>query len=287
MSESLPKLPVRRRTAHKGNFGTCLLVGGSRGMMGAIVLAGRAALRSGVGLVRLAVPASQRGTLPAAVPEATSIGLFEQEGAIARGALRVLVRAVTDVQAVGVGPGLSCADSVRSMVPTLVEHTPCPLVLDADALNVLVGSLDVIAARTEPTVITPHPGEAARLLELESSAQVQVAREESARRLADSTGAVVILKGHQTVIQDGDRLWVNVTGNAGMATGASGDVLTGIVTALLAQGMSAYDAARLGVHAHGLAGDLAIETGSQTGLIAGDLVDRLPEVWRRLGEEVA
>ena len=282
---SIPPLPERPAAAHKGSFGTCLLVGGSEGMMGAVVLAARAALRTGVGLTRVLVPRSQLGVLPVAVPEATSTGLDESDGAIRETAAGEIVAASSGVAAVGIGPGMSLRGSARQLVRAVVAQIEGPLVVDADALNAMVGGLDLVRERRAPTVLTPHPGEAARLLGLESAAAVQADRRGAATRLATSTGAIVVLKGAGTVVCEpsGEVAWTNETGNAGMATGGSGDVLTGIVTSLLAQGMEPLSAACLGVHAHGLAGDHVVARGSMPGLIAGDLVEALPGVWRELG----
>lgn len=282
MSE-IPSVPNRPLDAHKGTFGTCLLVGGSGGMTGAVVLAARAALRSGVGLVRVAVPASRQPILPVAVPEATSLGMPERDGALALASAEGILEAARRAQAVGVGPGLSLAGEVRPLVARLVEGIAQPLVLDADALNAIAPRLDLVAARRSPTVLTPHPGEAARLLGLAGGSAVQQDRPGAARRLAEGTGATIVLKGAGTLVVEGSALYRNETGNAGMATGGSGDVLTGMVTALLAQGMAPFAAAVLAVHAHGSAGDAAARAGSQAGLIAGDLIRALPGVWRRLG----
>jgi len=282
---TVPPLPARPAEAHKGTFGTCLLVGGSQGMMGAIVLATRAALRSGVGLTRALVPASQLGVMPVAAPEATSGGLPEIAGAISEEAIGQIVAASSSVQAVGIGPGISTRGSTGEFVRAVVRQIECPLVIDADALNALAGTPELVHERAHATILTPHPGEAARLFGMVSGAAVQAKREEAAKRLAALTGAIIVLKGAGTLVcvPEGEIVWVNETGNPGMATGGAGDVLTGIITSLVAQGMDPVAAACLGVHAHGLAGDHVVARGSMPGLIAGDLIEALPGVWRELG----
>ena len=284
MSE-LPELSARPREAHKGDFGTCLIVGGSHGMTGAIVLAARAALRSGVGLCRVAVPLGREAVIPMAVTEATSIGLAECEGAIASRAAEPVLEAARSADAVAIGPGMSRAGEVSDFVERVLPSVPVPLVVDADALNVLGCKTELLNMRDARTVITPHPGEAARMLELESAADVQRDRLGVAGQLAARTGAVVVLKGAGTLVMDGERSFCNQSGNPGMATGGSGDVLTGMIVALLAQGLEPFDASVLAVVAHGRAGDHAARDGSQAGLIAGDIVDRLPVVWRDLGSD--
>ncbi|MEZ5989249.1 MAG: NAD(P)H-hydrate dehydratase [Planctomycetota bacterium] len=288
----LPDLPARPADAHKGSFGTCLLVGGSHGMMGALILAGRAATRSGVGLCRLAGPETMLPVLPAGVPEATSVALPEEQGAPSILALPTLLGVLDNVDAIGLGPGLSRQGTAGELVLSYLRRTTLPTVLDADALNALEGQPDYLDACAVPVVLTPHPGEAARLLGLPDAGAVQEDRPKAAAELARRSQAIVVLKGAGTIVQEPEgfegspppRRFVNRTGNPGMATGGTGDVLTGIITALLAQGLPPYEAAVLGVHAHGLAGDLAVmERGSQAGIVAGDLVEALPEVWKLLG----
>lgn len=248
-------------------------------MLGALLLAGRACLRSGVGLARLALPESQMGIPPIAVPEATSLALPEEDGVLCKGALEKALEACGGADAVGFGMGLRTLGSASEFARAFVASCPLPLVLDADGLNAFAGRPEELKEREAPTILTPHPGEAARLLGLPGGREVQRDREGAARALASSTGAVVVLKGAGTLVCEGARLERNATGNPGMATGGSGDVLTGICTGLLAQGMPAFDAARLAVWAHGRAGDLAAAEGSRAGLIASDLVSHLPRVW--------
>ncbi len=297
-SEPLPCLPARRPESHKGDFGRALLVGGSRGMTGAIALAGMAALRSGAGLVQLALPAECLAAVAAHEPSYMTAALpGDAAGRISLRAgsrIRELAGAAT---AVACGPGLGRSRGLDLLVSDLYSQLDRPLVLDADALNALAetGVLTPTKSSARPSsagkssrskssppaprVLTPHPGEFARLLGLKT-AEVQLRREELARQFAAEHGIVIVLKGHETVISDGTRTAINATGNPGMATGGSGDVLTGVITALICQGMSAYDAARLGAHVHGLAGDLAARELGQVSLIASDLVRFLPAAFQ-------
>lgn len=292
ITDSIPTLPFRPAWAHKGTFGTCMIVGGSRNMVGALMLAGRGALRSGVGLCRLALPGSLAPLIPVSVSEATTLCLEEEQGAASLESLSTILGSLNRVRAIGIGPGLSQAGSVSALVLALLRKLDLPMVLDADGLSALGSDPEVVQAVVPPVVLTPHPGEAARLLSYESAEQVQEDRRAAARELALRTGACVVLKGEGTIVQEppsseGEsstaRHFFNKTGNPGMATGGSGDVLTGIITGLLAQGMPPFEAAVLAVHAHGLAGDLAVKQGSEVGLIAGDIVAALPAAWKLLG----
>jgi hydroxyethylthiazole kinase-like uncharacterized protein yjeF len=289
---AIPELPDRPAWAHKGTFGTCMILGGSLGMMGALVLAGRAALRSGVGLCRLAAPETLVPLLPACLPEATSLPLPEEGGAPSLASTPILLGALASVQALGIGPGLSQLGTAPTLVLGLLRRLTLPLVLDADALNALGPHPDAVRATAAPVILTPHPGEAASLLDYDKASLVQNDRNTAAKELALRSGAVIVLKGEGTIVQEppdehGDfaesRHYFNTSGNPGMGTAGSGDVLTGMLTALLAQGMSPFEAAVLGVHAHGLAGDLAAEEGSEVSLMASDLIGALPRVWKLLG----
>lgn len=261
----IPKLPKRRRDAHKGDFGTVLVVAGSRGMLGAAILCARGALRGGAGLVRACLPPSLMAAFTAACPSATT--------APRTGAVRGWMRGA-DV--VVMGPGLSAVPASKQLVRSVLQHAVQPMVLDADALNVLAPLRRPLTGRV-PLVLTPHPGEAARLLATDKD-EVQADRTGAALELARRSGHVVVLKGARTVVTDGERLFVNRTGNPGMATGGSGDVLAGLLGALLGQDLAPFDAACLGVHVHGKAGDLVAKRLSEPGLIAEDLPVAIAEV---------
>lgn len=266
----------RSAAAHKGDYGHVLLVAGGPGKAGAAILATRAAVRGGAGLVTVAVPAPLLATVDGGCLESMTLPLTAETGGhLAAAALDELLTVVEGKAALAVGPGLGLAEGTVSVVRRLVAETTLPLVLDADGLNAHVGRLAELAERRGPTVLTPHPGEAARLLGL-SSREVQADRLAAVRRLAEESGSVVVLKGHRSLIADPEGgVWINPTGNPGMASGGSGDALTGLLVALSSQGLEPATAAQLAVYLHGLAGDLALVPGAPEALTAGDLVDHL------------
>ncbi len=284
---SLP--PARPADAHKGTFGRVLIIGGSRGMSGAPSLAGLGALRGGAGLVYVAVPHEILPIVAAIEPSYLTIPLptCEEHGGVSAEALPGLRQACGGKDAIAIGPGLGLSADASSIVMALVTELTQPMVIDADALTLLamknpaVTEILGVLTTAGPRVLTPHPGEFARLIGVDV-ATVQIRREKLAAEFAKAHGVILVLKGHRTIITDGERLAVNQTGNPGMATGGSGDVLTGLIAALLAQGMSPFDAAQLGAHLHGLAGDLAAAELSQPGLIASDLPRYLATTWKRL-----
>jgi NAD(P)H-hydrate epimerase len=281
MTTTLPRLPPREPTSHKGDFGRALLIGGSQGMAGAIALAGMAALRSGAGLVKLATPNACQATVAAFEPSLMTVSLpGDAHGRIAAWALPLLQQLAEEATVVACGPGLGRSDELVEVVGWLYQSLPQPMVVDADALNALAQQPEVLEKAGGPRVLTPHPGEFARLIGRDKFPPDQ--RESLARELANRTGAVVVLKGQRSVVTDGRQLAINTTGNPGMATGGTGDVLTGIITAIVCQGLSPYDAARLGVYVHGLAGDLAAADLGQVAMIASDLVAYLPQAWRQV-----
>jgi NAD(P)H-hydrate epimerase len=274
-------LPGREPDSHKGTYGHLLGVAGARGKAGAAVLLGSAALRSGAGLVTVAIPASTLPTVAAHRAELMTESLPEtKNGAISQAAATPVLRLLEGCQALAIGPGLGTSRETADAVKAILRHRSCPAVVDADALNILsklkrLGP-GTTRANEYPLVLTPHPGEASRLLGRET-ATVQSDRLDAARTLASRTGAVVVLKGHRTLVATADgRVAVNASGNPGMATAGSGDVLTGMIGALLARGLPAWDAARLGVWLHGSAGDRAAGTRGEDGMIAGDLLSEIP-----------
>lgn len=272
----------REPEAHKGSFGHLLAVAGSRGKAGAAVLLARAALRCGVGLVTVAVPASIRPEVACQQAEVMTEPLPDSRaGTITSAARSSLSRLLGGRDALAVGPGLGTEAGTRAAIRDLLARRRLPAVVDADALNAFAsgagGKRSLPKAGRYPLVLTPHPGEAARLLRT-SVANVQENRLASARKLAASTGAVVVLKGHRTVIARPDgRAAINSTGNPGMATAGTGDVLTGMIGALLGRGLSAWDSSRLAVFVHGDAGDRAAAARGEEALTAGDLLAFLPD----------
>jgi NAD(P)H-hydrate epimerase len=282
-SDLKPLFPPRARAAHKGDFGHVLLMGGARGYSGAIALAARAALRSGVGLVTVLTPAGVAPVVAGASLESmvmagaeTGIGSLSAEN-WAEWRTRA-----DSFDALLVGPGLTRHADSLSLVRNIIRECGVPFVLDADALSVLEGQPHWIERAKCPAVITPHPGEMARLFTQEVA---EVQRDRCGVALAASrfTRATVVLKGAGTVVaQDGKPVHINMTGNPGMATGGSGDVLAGLLAGLLAQRLQPFDAARAAVYLHGRAGDMAAWRKSQAGIVAGDLVEELPYAFRDL-----
>ena len=276
----LPRLPQRDARSHKGHFGLVLIIGGSRGMAGAAALAGMAALRGGAGLVRLAVPDVCLETVAGFEPSYMTVPLpCDLSGHISRSARAKIVELAEAATVVACGPGMGHSLGLNVLVGWLYAHLPNPMVVDADGLNALATRPEVLSQPAAGSrILTPHPGEFARLL---GGRQVPPdGRQAAAVELAKHSDAVVVLKGHRTLVTDGDSQTVNGTGNPGMATGGSGDVLTGLIAALASQGLAPLDAARLGVYLHGLAGDMAADQLGQESLIATDLIRFLPEAFR-------
>ncbi|MCD4699819.1 MAG: NAD(P)H-hydrate dehydratase [Phycisphaerae bacterium] len=281
------RLSPRQVDANKGDFGRVLVVGGSRGMIGAPALATNAALRGGAGLVTAAVPETIQLAVASLCPCATSIPLkCDRKGDLSPQAARQMLAAADASDVLAVGPGMGISGGADQLVRASLGQDK-PVVLDADGLGNLARIDGWASLRRYPLVLTPHPGEMARLTD-KSVEQIQSGREGSAVAAAEQWSAtvenvplVVVLKGAGTVVTDGLRVFVNETGNPGMATGGTGDVLTGLIASLIGQGLDLFEASCLGVHIHGLAGDLAAEKLGQTSLIASDLLDFLPEAIRK------
>jgi ADP-dependent NAD(P)H-hydrate dehydratase len=276
---ALPRLPPRADDGHKGTYGHVLIVAGSVGMSGAAILSAGGALRGGAGLVTVATPEPIQPIVAATQPCALTLGLpTNAEGRISAAAEQKLIPVAANYSVLAVGPGLGNGLGVTEVVTALLTLTDRPIVLDADGLNCL-GAHHHAMRRGAPTVATPHPGEFARLIGA-TVKDVQAGREMKAFEFAREMGLVLVLKGHQSLVTDGRRLYRNTTGNSGMATGGSGDVLTGLIAALIAQGLDAFAAAQLGVHLHGLAGDFARDEIGDVSLIASDLLTFLPRAFR-------
>jgi NAD(P)H-hydrate epimerase len=278
---TLPKLSPRAVDSHKGTYGRVLIVAGSRGMSGAAILAGLGALRGGAGLVQVAVPTEVLPIvagynpcyLTAALPQ-------DQQGRLSASAEGIVLALAEDCDVLAIGPGLGQSDAIVHIVKAVIAGVQRPVVIDADGLNALAllwagRPRAEKTPRAQPLVLTPHPGEFARLAHTTATDVLQ-RREELAVQFARDRQVVLALKGHQTLVTDGERLYRNTTGNPGMATGGTGDVLTGLIAALIGQKLPAFDAAQLGVYLHGLAGDLAREDRGEQGLIAKDVGDFLP-----------
>ncbi len=280
----LPRLSPRPPDAHKGTFGRAVVVAGRRGMSGAAVLCGSAALRGGAGLVTVACPHEIQAWVAVGNPCYTTTSISHHaDGSFSPTASDELYTLAGAADVVAIGPGLGTHPTTRDLVRQFLLATPnTATVVDADGLNALFPIPEPLAQRTAPLVMTPHPGEFARLLGL-TVEQVQANRQGLAVGFAMKWSAVVVLKGHRTIVTDGDRVYVNGTGNPGLATGGTGDVLTGLIAALVAQKLPAFDAAVLGTWVHGRAGDHAAADLGQTALTAADLLTYLPRALREVG----
>jgi NAD(P)H-hydrate epimerase len=285
--EARALLPSRPADGHKGTFGHLLVVAGSTGKSGAAVMAAEAGLRAGAGLVTLACPAGMQQIAAAHLIEVMTTPLVEVGGAISLQAMEELLALGDDKQAVALGPGLGAAEETSALVRRFLKETWLPVVVDADGLNALAGHLEVLAQRRgRTTVLTPHPGEMARLSG-RTVAEIQADRIAAARDFAMDHGVVLVLKGARTVTACPDgKVSINDSGHAGMASGGMGDVLTGLLGGLLAQGMNAGAAAALGVYLHGLAGDRLRPLFGDAGLLATDLLRELPIARNSLLKEI-
>ncbi|ABZ84275.1 yjef family protein [Heliomicrobium modesticaldum Ice1] len=282
LTEELCRSWLRRRpaTAHKGDFGHLLIAGGQAGMAGAVVLAALGALRAGVGLLTVAVPQTILPLVAPQVPEAMTWSLPDQAGGLTGQSLQERDRSA--FTATVVGPGLGRAAERADFLLACLEGAVGPVVIDADGLNALADNIDLLAAAKGPVILTPHPGEMARLAGCDTVA-VQSDRAGVATRYAREWGCIIVLKGARTLVVTPDgQVYVNPTGNPGMAAGGSGDVLAGIIGALAAQGFAAERAAALGVYIHGLAGDCSARRLGQRAMSAGDIAGSLAEAWLQL-----
>jgi len=236
-SQVLQILPDRDPQAHKGDFGRALLLCGSRGYTGAAALAAMGALRCGAGLVFLGVPESIYAIEAVKLNEPVVFPLPEKEGKLSSEAMESILPMLPATDVLSIGPGIGCSEGTFAEVKAILNSFSGPVVLDADGINVLSGHIDILRERTYPTVLTPHPGEFARI-----AGQACENRMAAAMKFAADTGTVTVLKGHRTVITDGKSTYINTTGNPGMAVGGSGDVLSGMITALIGQGVEPLQA---------------------------------------------
>ncbi|MBQ7801546.1 MAG: NAD(P)H-hydrate dehydratase [Oscillospiraceae bacterium] len=266
-------LPDRDPFAHKGDFGKILLLCGSRGYTGAAALSAMGALRSGAGLVFLGVPESIYAIEAVKLTEPVVFPLPDEGGRLSAEAIPEILERLPKLDAVLIGPGLGQSEGTLAVTKAVLEHFEGPVVLDADGINVAAGHKDILRGRTAPTILTPHDGEFARL-----GGVIGGDRAGAARALAKDLGCVMLLKGHETVITDGETDYLNHTGNPGMAVGGSGDVLAGIIVSLLGQGIAPLEAAACGAWLHGAAGDLCAGERGQYGMLPSDMVEALPRL---------
>ncbi len=266
-------LPERKPDTYKGDYGRVLLLCGSRGYTGAAALAAMGALRCGAGLVYLAVPESiyaieaVKLTEPVVLPMPDDHGMFSADSKVE------LAKLLPKMDAVLVGPGIGCSDGTYKTVKFVLEQFSGPVILDADGINVLQNHIDILRGRTNPTILTPHMGEFTRLSGNEIEDRIS-----AAMCFASETGTILLLKGNRTVVTDGNEVFINPTGNPGMAVGGSGDVLSGIIAALLGQGVLPLLAAAGGAWLHGAAGDICANEIGQYGMLPTDMLQVLPRL---------
>ncbi len=279
-TNQIPMLKPRAADAHKGDFGKVCIIAGSIGMSGAAALAGRSALRCGAGLVRVATPRSVLPIVASIEPSFTTIALPEDDvGRISAKAIDTILDAVRDNDVLAFGPGVGISGGLQSILMALLEQDGLRLIIDADGLNNLAKMKGWHAKLKAEVVLTPHPGEMKRLWSGVFREEPPGDRNQQAAQLAQQTKTIVVLKGAGTVVTDGAKVYVNTTGNPGMATAGSGDVLTGAITALAGQDLNNFDAAVLGVYIHGLAGDIASEKVGQISLMTTDIIESLPDAF--------
>lgn len=271
----LSLLPDRDVNSHKGDFGKILLLCGSRGFTGAAYLAATGALRSGAGLTFLGVPESIYAIEAVKLNEPVVFPLPDMDGKLSESAVPEILERLPKMDAVLIGCGLGQSDGTLAVVNAVLENAKCPVVLDADGINVLSRHKDILRGRKHPTILTPHDGEFARI-----GGQSSEDRMASAADLAKDLNCIVLLKGHRTCITDGHSGFINPTGNPGMAVGGSGDVLAGIIVSLLGQGIAPLEAAACGAWLHGAAGDICAEEIGQYGMLPTDMLHVLPRLMK-------
>ncbi|MBQ9168626.1 MAG: NAD(P)H-hydrate dehydratase [Oscillospiraceae bacterium] len=269
----LSLLPDRDPWAHKGCFGRILLLCGSRGYTGAAALACRGALRTGAGLVFLGVPESIYAIEAVKLDEPVVFPLPDADGKLSTVSVPLILKRLENMDAVLIGSGLGRSEGTLDVLRTVLENFPGPVVVDADGINLLSQHKDLLRGRTGTTILTPHDGEFTRF-----GGVITEDRAASAARIAEEFGCIVLLKGHRTVITDGKVCYRNNTGNPGMAVGGSGDVLAGMITSLLGQGLQPLEAAACGAWLHGAAGDLCAQELGQYGMLPSDMVEALPRL---------
>ena len=266
-------LKKRLPDSHKGSYGKILLICGSKGYTGAAALAAMGALRTGAGLVYLAVPESIYAIEAVKLLEPVVFALPDLDGMLAKEASDIIVSKLGQMDAVLIGPGLGVSKGTEYVVKEVLQKAKCPVVLDADGINLLSGHKDILRERKAPTILTPHPGEFQRF-----TGKMIADRLLDATELASNCRVIVLLKGHQTVVTDGKRQYINHTGNPGLATGGSGDVLAGIIVSLIGQGVPPFEAAAFGAWLHGRAGDICAEEIGEYGMLPQDMLNILPRL---------
>jgi NAD(P)H-hydrate epimerase len=276
----LPTQLLRRKSnAHKGDFGHIFILAGSARFSGAALLSAEAALRSGAGLVTLGIPKGLNcAIIKAKAKEIMTLPLPQtKEMSLSIAGFHKIMNFIKTSDICLLGPGLGQDNSTKKLILKLIEKIAKPIIIDADALNALAGHLGLLKNRQGRTkILTPHPGEMSRLLKVKIK-EIQEKRKKVAKNFAKLYNIILVLKGEKSVVTDGYKTYINQTGNPGMSTAGSGDVLSGIIAAFLGQGLTAFNAAKYATYLHGLAGDLAAKEKTELGLIASDIINKIPE----------
>ena len=286
--KNLPELNTRKKNTHKGSYGRVLVLAGSPGMTGAAYLCSKAALRSGSGIVTLGIPESLNPVMEVKLTCVMTRPLPETKAAtLSNKARNEIMKLCEAHDVVALGPGLSQQPETRELILWLIKNIDRNMVIDADGLNALVDNVNILHKIKKDAVLTPHPGEMARLTGPGSAKDVQKERLNTStqfvqsirKKLSDERKLVLVLKGDKTIVADHGKVYVNRTGNPGMATAGAGDVLTGIIASLIGQGYDVFDASQLGVYIHGLAGDIAAKKKGELSMIASDIIEYLPDAF--------
>ena len=292
--KKLPELTPRKKNTHKGSYGRVLVFAGSPGMTGAAYLCSKAALRSGSGIVTLGIPESLNPVMETKLTCVMTYPLPETEAStLSNNGRKEILKLCESHDVVALGPGLSQHPETRGLILWLIKNMDRTMVIDADGLNALANNVDVLHKIKQNVVLTPHPGEMSRLAGLCSAKDVQKERLNTAtqfvqsiqKKLKGEKKLVLVLKGDKTIVADYKKVYVNRTGNTGMATAGVGDVLTGIIVSLIGQGLGVFDASQLGVYIHGLAGDIAAKKKGELSMIASDIIDCLPDAFIKYKKE--
>lgn len=268
-------VPKREKNIHKGNCGRLFVIAGSKGLTGAAIMSTRAALKSGAGLISLGCAQSLNSIFEIATPEVMTVPLADRDGIITFDDIDKIIKKANESDCVLVGPGLCNNNDIQCIVKTLVTQCQKPIVIDADGINAICANIDVLSEHKSEIIITPHIGEFARLVKKDTS-DILSNTEQYASEFADKYNITVVLKSHRTVVAYGGKVFVNILGNPGMATGGSGDVLAGTISSFKAQGLNCADAATAGVYIHSLAADMACFDKGTFGLTPSDIIEALP-----------
>jgi len=271
----------RKPDTHKGSYGHVLVLGGSTGLTGAVCLCANSALKMGAGLVTAGVPVSLNSIFEIKLTEVMTLPLADYEGGLCLESFSRIEEFLPKVDVLVIGPGASVGPNTQKLMVKIIEQVDKPVVADADAITALAANLDALGRKkTKEIILTPHLGEFSRLIDLDKN-QINKKRKELVKDFALRYNLTLVLKGNRTLVSDGKNIFENKTGNPGLATAGTGDVLSGMIAGLLAQGLSVYEAAKYGVYLHGLAGDLAVKEKTQNCLIASDIINYLPKAMKK------